>query len=882
MRIVAIVILVALIGAAGVWFGVEPAARHAAAPSVDPPVGRTVLPGLSGEASVRRDALGVPLIEAANVADLAYVTGYVMAEDRLAQMVGMTLVAQGRLAEMAGVTGFPLDVYMRTLGVRHIAEAHLSHVPPSLMSHLERFADGVNAYVESHRDRLPFGLASAGYVPEPWKPVNSMDIYVLLNLGLSLNLHQELAFLALSSRVGPEKAAWLLPTAPDEPLPLEEARKFEGLNITDMQAGEPAAALAAVGAQLSAFLPTGMAASNNWVIAPSRAQKGASILANDTHLLLQHPPLWMQMQARAPGYEAAGIAVPGIPGIVAGYNGHIAWGMTMVMADGQDLFVEKVRHFRNGRWMVQTERGWEPLQFRRETFRIRGRDRPLHLAIRSTRHGPLIDTAVRGPAINPLQPEPLPPSGDTGGSRNEYALALAWTVREPDASLGAMWELGKARSVAEARELLRELRYIHLNVVVADRENIAWQVTGRYPLRKAGTGKFPSPGWTGAYDWQGWVHPREHPALLNPPAGFFGTANDRKIPPADVAAGASPHLTASWFYPERGERIDELLAARADHTRATSAAMQFDRVSLFAGKLRDVLQAEPLGTELKAAIDRLPAADRANAAEALSVLLAFDGDLRPDSGPAAVFGLFQGEFPRQAFLDELGPDEDSPAFRALVADHQLAYSATQDHLLQRADSPFWDDVRTAGVIETKADILARTLAASIAQAEARMGTDRSRWQWGAIHRYHWRSPATEMRPHLPWLERVLVGRLGDWLDRGPYPAGGDHNTLNVAGYPLGLGHDVGIVPAMRLIVDFGDPEPVSLIIAGGQSDNPASPHYGDGIAPWLSGEVRVMPFHDPAARASHFRDERVFVPGAGTSQAVPAAPSIPSQEETYR
>lgn len=862
MRVIAAIAGVCVCLFAGFWFGLEPLVRQQAAASVDAPAGRLALPGLRATVTVRRDALGVPLVEAQNLPDLAFATGYVMAQDRLAQMVGMSLTAQGRLSEMTGSVAFPLDLYMRTLGVRHVAEAHLRQVPPSLHANLQRFADGVNAYVDTHRDRLPFALASAGYQPEPWTPANSMDIYVLLNLGLSLNLHQELAFLAMAGRVGPERAAWLLPTMPDEPLPLEEARKFAGLNIAGLDTR--ADRLAGLNGQLANWLPTGMAASNNWVIAPSRTAKGASILANDTHLLLQHPPLWMQMQMRAPGYQAVGIAVAGIPGIVAGYNGHIAWGMTMVMADGQDLFVEKVRRFRNGKVMYQTADGWQPVRFRRETFRIRGRDKPIHLAVRNTHHGVLIDDALQGPAVHALQPEPVPVQAEAGTGRDEYRLALAWTVREPDASLSAMWELAKARSVAEAQAAVRDLRYIHLNVVLADRENIAWQVTGRYPVRKAGTGKFPSPGWTGQYDWQGWAHPKDHPGLTNPEAGYFGTGNDRKVSP-----GSALHLSSSWFYPERGERIDELLSARSDHTRETAIAMQADQVNRFAGKLRTVLLTDPLAAELTAAIGKLPERDRLRAMEAHMLLAGWNGDMRADSKAAAVFGLFQGEFPRQAFLDELGPDDTSPAFRALVRDHHLAYSATQDHLLQRAYSPFWDDVRTPDITETKADILARTLAAAIAQAEDKLGSDRGQWQWGSVHRYHWRSPASEMRPHLSWLDRLLVGRLAGWLDRGPYPAGGDHNTLNVAGYAVGLGHDVDVVPAMRLVVDFGDPEPVSLVLAGGQSDNPASPHYADGIATWLSGGNRVLPFNDEAARHAHFTDEFVLEPAPPGSRQSP-------------
>ncbi|MFZ5723455.1 MAG: penicillin acylase family protein [Pseudomonadota bacterium] len=841
-------VLAALSAAA--WFGIEPLVRQQTADSIDPPAGTLTVAGPSAPVSIRRDAYGVPLVEARNVDDLAFGAGYAMAQDRLPQMVSMAFTAQGRLAELAGDMALPLDRYLRTLGVHRIAQAHYAQVPPELQRRLQLFSDGVNAYADAHRDRLPLPLRASG-MPEPWTPLHSMDLYVLLELALGMNLHQETAYLSLAARVGPQKAAWLLPTMPDEPLPFAEAGK---LGDIDFAALAPADARVAVldDALRAALLPAGMAASNNWVIAPQRTARGASILANDTHLLLQHPPLWMAIQLRAPGYQAAGVALAGIPGVVAGYNGRVAWGMTMVMADSQDLFVEQLE-IRDGKTLYRAGDDWLPVSEREELIRVRGRAEPERLVVRSTRHGPLLDDVLRDPWLAPLQPV-------AGELPRRYGYALAWSAETPDASLAAMWELAAAQDIGQAQDAARNIRYIHLNVVFADRGNIGWQVTGRYPQRRAGTGKLPSPGWSGDYDWNGFVDIARQPARVNPPAGFIGTANDRKVPP-----GHPVQLSSSWFYPERGERIDALLAARNDHRGDDSVRMQADQLNLFALKLQRVLLADPLAGELRAAIGRLPPADSLLAMEAHAALTGWDGEQRADSRPAAIFGLFEDALPRLAFGDELGSGENdgagSAAWRALVADTETSYSAAQDHLLGRADSPFWDDVSTTGHRETKAEIVARTLVAAMQRAEAAFGRDRAGWQWGKLHVYHWRSAATQAREHLSWPERFVVDRLAGYLDRGPYPAGGSHNTLNVGGYPVGGGEfAVAVVPAMRMVVDFADPEPLRLVIAGGQSADPASRHYDDGIALYLSTQNRVMPFNDAAARARHFADEFVLRP----------------------
>jgi acyl-homoserine-lactone acylase len=852
--------VVALI-ALGVSLVFVPLVREQTRNSIDPPAGQLPLAGLAAPVSIRRDAYGVPLIEAQNQDDLAFAAGYAMAQDRLNQMVGMTLAAQGRLAELAGPVALPMDRYMRTLGVRRIAAQHFRQVPPELLRALEKFSAGVNAYVDAHRTRLPMSLRLADYQPEAWTPLNSMDIYMLLNLGLALNLHQEVDFLNLAAKVGPEKAAWLLPTMPDEPLPFEEARKLFPDNFAALR--NDATALVSLNEQLRALLlPTGIAASNNWVVAPQRSAGGASILANDTHLMLEHPPLWMLMQLRAPGYNATGIAVAGVPGIVAGYNGHIAWGMTMVMADGQDLFVERLRQ--NGA-VEEYLAGdaWVPVQVRDEVLKAKGGHQET-LRVRSTRHGPLMESALREPQLNPLMPVPQ-------DSQSTSGLALSWTASEPDNSMAALWAVARAQTIAEAQAAIRDIRYIHLNVVFADRNNIGWQVTGRYPKRKAGSGKFPSPGWSGDYDWQGWWDVAYHPAEVNPEKGFFGTANDRKVP-----ANYPLVMSSSWFYPERGERIDQLLAARNNHTAQTSVAMQADQVNLFGMKLRRVLLTDPFAAQLKKSISALPAEDGLFALEALAALGGWDGNMQASSKNALIFALFQDALPRAAFLDELGPETTSPAWRALSGGTLLAYSATQDHLLQRADSPFWDDVGTETVHETKADIVARALAESIRQAEERLGDDRAQWQWGKVHTYTWRSPASAMRAHLPAIEQYLVGLLAPYADRGPFAAGDDHNTLNVSGSQVGSGKfDVETVPAMRLVVDFSLAEPVQLVIAGGQSDDPASAHYADGIPLYLSLKNRVMAFNDVQARHAQYKDVLVLQPALNAAVAVPATPPAP-------
>lgn len=198
--------------------------------TLDPVNGTIRLAVLSTPVTVGRDAMGIPYIEAKNMEDLACTMGYVNASDRLTQMVGVKLLSQGRLAEMVGPTVVDLDIYIRTIGVPRVAEKLLKNLSPEKRRLLDRYCDGVNAYMEQHRDRLPPGMALSGYHPDKWNPIDSISIFEFVNLALLFNLHEEIGILSLAQRVGIENSAWLLPIYPDEPIAFDEADKLKGID----------------------------------------------------------------------------------------------------------------------------------------------------------------------------------------------------------------------------------------------------------------------------------------------------------------------------------------------------------------------------------------------------------------------------------------------------------------------------------------------------------------------------------------------------------------------------------------------------------------------------------------------------------------------------
>jgi acyl-homoserine-lactone acylase len=807
--------------------------------SVHPDQGTVRVQGLAQSVVIRRNALGMPLIETNTFHDALFALGYVHATDRLSQMVGLRLMAEGRLAEMAGPGVLEIDRFMRAVNLKKSAEVLYRNASPRLQRFFEVYARGVNAYLFRYRDKLPMDLAESGYRPPYWKAEDSVLVFCLLNFGLSVNLQEEIAALVLAQKVGSDQLAWLLPTYPDETLPIEEAAKLKGLNLNGQLAG-----LGAVSNAVNQFADAhmlGVAASNNWAIAPQNSRSGKSLLANDTHLPLSMPSAWNFVQIRSPKYQAAGVSIAGVPAVVAGFNGKLGWGMTMVMGDNQDLFLEKIKR-ENGRLLYLADGKWLPAQQRQETFFIKGQ-RPIRETLYETRHGPLLNS-VLGERKHMLQPLQL---------SSGYGLALQTTQFEADKTLDAFFDLSRAQSVEQAFEATREVRAMPLNVVFADARHIGWQVTGRFPNRRAGLGLIPSPGWDSQYEWDGFADPMLHPYDQDPPEGWLGTANQRTVP-----RGYGMQLSNSWYYPERAERIAEL-AGTGKHDSQSMIAMQYDQTSLFVGKLQSMLGAPGMAEGLKTAIDALPPAERSKAREAHSRLMKFDGKLAATSADAALYSAFLYQSARETFLDELGP-ETSPAWRALVATANSSYSAQADHLLGREDSPFWNDIRTPQQ-EDKPAILARSLAGAVSLMESKLGTERSAWQWGKLHSYNWTSETSHMARYMSASQRASINALKGYLDRGPYPAGGDHSTLNVSAYNWGENFDTWLIPAMRIVVDFGREEPLIGLNSSGQSGNPASKHYADGIDAWLKGQYMTFPFQPQNLDKAYGSRRLVLVPG---------------------
>ena len=732
------------------------------------------LDGLEGPVKVRRDRWGVPHIEAQGRHDLYFAEGFCHAQDRLWQMDFYRRVVEGRVAEMAGTAGLPLDRLMRTLGIRRLALAEEAALEPQLLGLLERFCEGVNAAAASAK-AAPFEMQLLRIGWEPWRPVDILSLGKLLAFGLSTNWERELLRADMVRALGPELTARLDPAYPaDNPVVTQEAWSGDGLAIVEQ--------IDAV--RRSIGLAAEASGSNNWAVSGARSATGSPLIAGDPHLPPSMPGIWYEVSLRIGERFVRGASMPGMPGIYMGQNNDVCWTFTNVMADVQDLFVERVE---GDRYLFEDE--WRPLELVREEIVVKGRAEPEVLDVRLTHHGPIVNEALRADEAEPL--------------------ALSWqTLGEPTAFAG-MFDLHEIGSGPELVAKLEGHTSPASNLVWADRHgSIGYKLIGRLPRRRGGCPDLPKPGWTGEFEWDGTVPYEELPEVVDPESGFLVTANNR------IVGDEYPHhITSEWLDGFRAKRIEQLIEATEKHDVESFEAMQTDNLSL-------------PGLEAARRLGRLtPSGQRE--VSAIERLRSWDGRLDPDTVAGTIY---------QAFLLRLARE----VARAAIGDRDLC-----ERWLDRADNGFmphvtspwrwhshlmalWEEGDEELIGRPWDELVLEALAGALDDLEERFGFDPQEWRWGRVHEMEFPHPLGEGNP---LLHRLLNRSLR---------AGGAQETVSQIAYDPNDPYKAVWAPSWRMVADPTDPDRSRWQMFTGQSGHPASPHYDDLQPDWLEGRTQPM------------------------------------------
>ncbi|MGO9998586.1 MAG: penicillin acylase family protein [Acetobacteraceae bacterium] len=736
-----VVLLLAAVVTGMLWLTLPPRSQQAR------------VPGLSGPVDIGFDTDGIPRVRAASATDAAAALGFVHARDRLFQMELMRRAASGRLSEIAGPATLATDRLMLTLGLRRRAVADYPTLPAETRAMLEAYASGVNAWIA---ERGRFSAPEFLYLgrPDPWQPADSLLWGEIMGLSLSLNWRTELSRQSLAGHVPQQLIDELWPPASSEGRP--EAALAPALSHL-------ASDLAAVLPRFPAPYTLPETASNEWAVDGRHTATGAPLLAGDPHLAFGFPSIWYLARIETPDGVLVGATAPGVPFLVLGHNGHIAWTFTTTGADVQDVFIETPAADNE----YQTPDGPRPFTVREERIKVRGEPDQM-LTVRETRHGPVISDL---------------------SNRNGPILAVSMANLAPGNTAAAgLLALNQAHDVDAAGKAAPMITAPVQNLLVADRQRIAFYVTGRVPIRRAGDGSVPVPG-DGSHDWIGWATGDQLPHIVAPASGRLVNANDRVAPP-DFPI----FLGRDWFGDWRATRIRELLDRSDRHTQADFARMQVDVHSDFARQVLPKLLAIPVTEDIPR--------------RAQGLLRDWDGAMTIDAPQPLIFNAWLHYFyGRVLEQGGIAVNDGGPLLEFV------------GYVLSPAGA-HWCGGDCTSMLQT-------SLTDAISDLVRRFGNDPTQWRWGDAHPAIFAHPMLRPLPILGRFATLSIPSPGDdsTVDRGG-PAYKQFQSVHGAEY--------------RGVYDLADLDRSLFMMAPGQSGNLLSSHARDFLIRWRDGATITL------------------------------------------
>ncbi len=452
------------------------------------------LPGLEAPARIERDALGAPRIRAGSHRDAMRVLGFLHAQERFFAMDLLRRRPAGELAALFGEAALPLDREARLHRMRARAVRAVHALSPDERAIFEAYRDGVRAGLDA------LGAAPPEYLllrqtPIPWEMEDSIlavaAMYFVLNDPTGL---RDARVGALDRSLPPELVAFLHPPGTEYDAPLVgEAWPTPAI--------PPEIVVSGAFAETFNQPPAPVSGSNSWAVAASRAAAGVPLLANDMHLPHGAPNRWYRAEIHLPpARRAVGITLPGVPALVVGSNGSVAWGFTSSAGDWTDLV--EIEPGPDGGY--RAPEGALPFQVFEETIEVADGDSET-LRVRETIWGPVIERSGRPRAIR-------------------------WIAHDPEGLRAGYVHLLRAESVEDAFRIGWRSGVPPLNLVAADADGgIGWTIAGAIPRRRGTDGRAPASWADGARGWDGYLRSDEIPAIRNPPDGLLWTANNRIV-----------------------------------------------------------------------------------------------------------------------------------------------------------------------------------------------------------------------------------------------------------------------------------------------------------------------------------------------------------------
>ncbi|HTB18664.1 MAG TPA: penicillin acylase family protein [Bryobacteraceae bacterium] len=619
-----IAVLLVLVLAAVYWIAYRP--LPATSGQISAPV--------SAPAAIARDALGVPHITAGTWEDAIFLQGYTTAQDRLWQMDVLRRLAAGELSEVFGPSTLELDREARRMRMRRIAEDQVRALAPAERAIFAAYARGVNFFIETHRNALPLEFTVLRYDPRPWSILDSTLCGLQMYRSLTTTWREELRKMTMLQRGDPAKVALLYPARAG----------------TEFQPG-----------------------SNAWVVSGKFTASGKPILANDPHLEWSIPAAWYQVHLKAPGLDVSGVSLPGVPCVIVGHNQRIAWGVTNLGFDVEDLYIEKINP-QNGQYLFRGQA--EQARSETEWIRVKGA-RALEFRQWVTRHGPL------------------------AFSEDGRYFALRWAAADQGGSGFPFLDLDRAANWKEFTTALARFPGPGLNFVYADVDsNIGYQAAGMLPIRRNFDGDVPLDGSNGDNEWDGFIPFDQLPASYNPPRGWIVTANQNPFP-----ENYPFRVSGEFGAPYRSREIRDRLLSRTGWKPQDMLAVEKDVYSGFSSYL---------ARQIVAAYDRKKPA-KPELSDAVMLLRSWNGQMEKHTPAPLLITLAYNQLRNAAVRAAWSGTSDTSIYQPYMAPVAI------QRILESGGGAFFHDPD---------DALLTALAAAIDEGRRTQGSNLAKWDYG--------------------------------------------------------------------------------------------------------------------------------------------------------
>lgn len=774
------------------------------------------LAGLNGPVHIAYEANGTAHISAGTDHDLFMALGYVHATFRLFQMDLQRRQAEGLLSQVVGRAALDSDEFELQLGLVRSAQLNWSQMGASDPARLAltAYAAGVNASMARQiaSGHLPVMFKMLGYQPAPWTPLDSLVIQGIMTQTLDFS-DGPLQYALLVKALGYDRAMQWFPIIPNDesiqrpydpgpyrydataPLATSSATGASSLlpasaaSTSPLSAADGSGLASAASALLArmAALPIGAISlggnSNNWAVDGTKTASGKPLMAGDPHLHQTLPAIWYQVQYDSPSYHAAGVTIPGLPGVIIGHNQHISWSLTNTQNAATFYYQERTDSAHPGQYFWNGS--WRPYQTIAYSIPVK--------------HGAPVSFAVKLSVQGPVM------------TQDGATLAVWWAGAQPSPDIDALVRVNQASNFQQFRDALRGWHAPSQNFVYADDQgNIGLISAGYYP-QVNGQPWLPLNG-DGSADVMGTIPYDDIPQVYDPPSHIVWSANQR-----EVGADYPYYIGTSLEFFDPGYRAGQIyqtLSSGSNFTAADMERLQNDTHDFLAGlivpQLVSALADQPLS---------------AREQQAATLLSGWDDNMSVDSPAATIWMRFWTQYIYETFhpwwvADKMPIKQDSDLDLSPAQTGGMSSVLGEDLVAWTANDPGNPAFSLPnGTARTAPDVMRTAFHNAVAALTTQLGSDPSTWAWGRVHTREFANLAQ-------------IPSLG----YGPRPASGGPWTVNAA---TSSEFDATHGPSWRFVMDWSTGQGVG-VYPGGQSENPLSPWYENQIAAWWNGTYYPM------------------------------------------